>query len=92
MNEETCNTYGKSMGLLLGPPLAIFYVSHIKQEYIYFNSNAAFDFYTRYVGDVLCVFINFDNSDSSLDHLNQVTVPLKLTMRKLVKINKIILV
>ena len=71
------------MGSPLGPPLANFYVSYIEEECIDFDSNISPDFYTRYVDDVFCVFINSDKSDSFLDPLNQVSVPLKFTIEKM---------
>ena len=82
-NEIWLQTDGNSMGSPLGPPLANFYVSYIEEECIDFDSNISPDFYTRYVDDVFCVFINSDKSDSFLDHLNQVSVPLKFTIEKM---------
>ena len=74
---------GNSMGSPLGPPLANFYVSHIEENCIDFNSDCAPRFYSRYVDDVFAVFIDTDKSDEFLNHLNVVSVPLKFTIEKM---------
>ena len=74
---------GNSMGSPLGPPLANFYVSHIEENCIDFNSDCAPRFYSRYVDDVFAVFIDSDKSDEFLNHLNVVSVPHKFTIEKM---------
>ena len=72
------------MGSPLGPPLANFYVSYIEDECIDFNFDLAPEFYSRYVDDVFSVFINSDSSDDFLNHLNDVSNPLRFTIEKMV--------
>ena len=63
-------------------PFSQFYVSHIEENCIDFNSDFAPRFY-RHIVDAFAVFINSDKSDEFLNHSNIVSVPLKFTIGKM---------
>ena len=76
---------GNSMGSPLGPPLANFYVSYLENYRINFSSDISPNFYCRYVDDIFSIFI--DKPDATfkfLDHLNEVSTPLKFTIEEMV--------
>ena len=74
---------GNSMGSPLGPPLANFYVSYLEQYCIDFNSDISPNFYCRYVDDVYCIFIDKDSNIDFLNHLNNVSSPLRFTIEEM---------
>ena len=71
------------MGSPLGPPLANFYVSHLENYKIDFTSDFSPDFYCHYVDDIFSIFIDKpDCTFKFLDHLNDVSSPLNLQLKK----------
>ena len=74
---------GNSMGSPLGPPLANLYVSYFEPYCIDFNSDISPNFYCRYVDDVYCIFIDKDSNIDFLNHLNNVSSPLRFTIEEM---------
>ena len=84
-NEIWKQVDGNSMGSPLGPPLANFYVSHLENYKFDFASDFSPDFYCRYVDDIFSIFIDKpDCTFKFLDHLNDVSSPLKFTIEEMV--------